>query len=317
MNRTSLESVEWREPRVCRRAFTLIELLVVVAIIALLVAILLPSLQAAREQARAAGCLSNLHHIGQGIVLYVNENKSFVPGPLHPPVYRKTGDEVDLEEPWDKMNEETARPWFLLARLAPMMMTANEQFFEYVDDLATCPTAKLNNEDENFIPDVDGNPHWSRPYNYLVNTWRNTNPMQYFGFVNIGVDWEGWDNYYRQGDPSYQPPKKLDRIPKPAEEWAVGDAWWDYRHVFVNPQEQYNYLIGTWQQNNCPDCDPPMLPNSDPTGASHNPLPRAPYHKSGQETNLLFFDGHGGVFYGVDNWALEFPANRRGEDEDG
>ena len=38
------------------------------AIIALLIAILLPSLQAAREQARAAACLSNLHSIGQGIV---------------------------------------------------------------------------------------------------------------------------------------------------------------------------------------------------------------------------------------------------------
>ncbi|MBI4580927.1 MAG: type II secretion system protein [Planctomycetes bacterium] len=49
--------------------FTLIEVLVVVAIIALLVSILLPSLKAAREQARSAVCLSNLKQCLNGIKL--------------------------------------------------------------------------------------------------------------------------------------------------------------------------------------------------------------------------------------------------------
>jgi len=50
---------------------------------------------------------------------------------------------------------------------------------------------------------------------------------------------------------------------------------------------------------------------------SHNPLPRAPYHKFSEITNLLYLDGHGGAFEGVDRWALEFPANRPEEDEGG
>lgn len=58
-----------------RRAFTLIELLVVVAIIALLISILLPSLAAAKEQARVAKCLSNLRALSQGAITYISDGK--------------------------------------------------------------------------------------------------------------------------------------------------------------------------------------------------------------------------------------------------
>ena len=57
-----------------RKGFTLIELLVVIAIIALLVSILLPSLNRARELAKRAICASNLHSIGQAFALYQGEN---------------------------------------------------------------------------------------------------------------------------------------------------------------------------------------------------------------------------------------------------
>ena len=67
--------------RLSRRGFTLVELLVVIGIIAVLIAILLPTLARARDQAKSAQCLSNLRQIGQGFLFYANDNKGvLVPG---------------------------------------------------------------------------------------------------------------------------------------------------------------------------------------------------------------------------------------------
>ncbi len=65
--------------KVRRRGFTLIEVLVVVAIIALLISILLPSLNRAREQSRAAVCLANLHQCGTGFGMYSQDDKGHLP----------------------------------------------------------------------------------------------------------------------------------------------------------------------------------------------------------------------------------------------
>jgi len=87
MNTVHCRARERRSPLASRigagrrrpNGFTLIELLVVVAIIALLVTILMPSLQKAKDLARAAICLSNLRAIGLNSLMYASEYDEVVP----------------------------------------------------------------------------------------------------------------------------------------------------------------------------------------------------------------------------------------------
>ena len=61
-------------------AFTLVELLVVIGIIALLISILLPVLNKAKEKANAIKCQSNLRTLMQGVILFSHEYKGYLPG---------------------------------------------------------------------------------------------------------------------------------------------------------------------------------------------------------------------------------------------
>jgi len=65
--------------RVRRSGFTLVELLVVIGVIAVLIALLLPVLQKAREASKRSVCLSNLHNLGLAYRIYAQENADQIP----------------------------------------------------------------------------------------------------------------------------------------------------------------------------------------------------------------------------------------------
>jgi prepilin-type N-terminal cleavage/methylation domain-containing protein len=62
-----------------KKGFTLIELLVVIAVIALLMGILMPALNIARDQGRKASCMSNMRQVGIALAMYQNEYEKTPP----------------------------------------------------------------------------------------------------------------------------------------------------------------------------------------------------------------------------------------------
>jgi prepilin-type N-terminal cleavage/methylation domain-containing protein/prepilin-type processing-associated H-X9-DG protein len=90
-----------------RKGFTLIELLVVISIIALLMAILLPVLNKAKERGRRAVCLNNLHQLTLAWILYADENNGkLVNGITGAPGYEDVPEDEDGWIHWFTPEEE-------------------------------------------------------------------------------------------------------------------------------------------------------------------------------------------------------------------
>jgi prepilin-type N-terminal cleavage/methylation domain-containing protein/prepilin-type processing-associated H-X9-DG protein len=92
-----------------RRAFTLVELLVVIGIIAVLVSLLLPALNKAREHANAVSCMSNLQQLGLTLQMYRNDFHDYVPAEVgtsatNPAVYW-SDNYMNAETNWANSND--------------------------------------------------------------------------------------------------------------------------------------------------------------------------------------------------------------------
>jgi len=240
------------------RAFTLIEVLVVVAIIALLVAILLPSLAIARESTRSALCLSDLKQLGNAVQMYTTDNKSVLPGPLHPMLMRDTYDAFYRDRDADSSNSgggfyrRQQLVFYISKYLSDKSKTAQS-----FDRLATCPTGEAlasSNIKQMTSSGVFTGYKGYRPFNYIVNSvkvtgagdtgdnsygppYHGTKPPFYFGVIYAGYTFEQWavpaspdgrtqfdlDQGLKAGQ---RIPKKIEVVKQAGKEWAIADAWY-------------------------------------------------------------------------------------------
>ena len=174
-----------RETGDSRRGFTLIELLVVVAVVAILVSLLLPAVQQAREAARKAQCLNNLRQIGVAL-----HNYESVAGVL-PPSF------VIDEDP-----EKSGGQWSVQVRLLPFLEQLNLE--ELVDfDVA------YGGDDASLEVRTFRVPTYLCPdeINDRARTDSAGNPIHYpVNYAFNGGDWFVWDNATRrQGTGAFAP----------------------------------------------------------------------------------------------------------------
>jgi prepilin-type N-terminal cleavage/methylation domain-containing protein len=241
------------------RGFTLIELLVVVAIIALLIAILLPALSQARMKANTAKCLVNTRSMANSVNMYIADWKKMFP-------YSDV-----LTESWTQLlyNGGTAA--------GSGVSTASGNGYGATAKIRSCPEAPdVASGTSGGSGEVYGNAHaaWGNtphtggssddPFggSYGLNGWVYNGGgalTTYTGTVPA-------DSYYRltRGNTS------------PAETPIFADANW--RHVFAKPGD--GFPSGT------------SLENPGPFGLFSHPIYRMVMNRHNMQINVAFYDNH-------------------------
>lgn len=182
-----------------KRGFTLIELLTVIAILTLLIAILIPSLSAARRSAKANVCLSRLKGIGTAFSVYLNEY-----GDQFPPFRLKTPSATSEEMYINEYGRYAPRwQWFLETDTGAVIDPAPFEFAirstGYFHD-RTVPRARAGGSGTTMSHEVFTCPSLVDPrfqfdirdgaygynYQYLGNTRKDTNPLRWDNF-SIGL----------------------------------------------------------------------------------------------------------------------------------
>ena len=178
--------------------FTLIELLVVIAIIAILAALLLPSLSQAKAKALSIKCRGNLHQQGIALKLYLDDNNSrypfatIIPGPNFEPAGTPGGRTLT----WS----EELQPYYRLG---------------WTNKAYHCPTYK------GLISLPGDQPYHAHWGSYAYNSWGIANG---FGIASGSSVYLGLSGLGYEGDPSFVAAIRESQVVLPSQMFAMSDS---------------------------------------------------------------------------------------------
>ena len=171
-------------------AFTLVELLVVIAIIALLISILLPSLGAAREAAKASVCGAQLHGCGNGLAAYEAEYDGWLPGVNTSGVAIRALEFVLQTETWrlnDRRVPVQSHDWITpFLNLETPLTGKRVERFRVATDYYKCPS-QVGVESELYTDGVTPDLDEFRAYNdWVALSYLMPVHFQFWGQQNAG-----------------------------------------------------------------------------------------------------------------------------------
>jgi len=266
--------------------FTLVELLVVVAIISLLVSILLPSLQRAKEEARVTVCMTNEKSLGLAFNMYTSENNDWYPAAAgwggDPPI-------------WDQRLHGDNSIWAsygLGERYGP----------KYFDSLTVlkCPSDNLDRSWAG--PDA-------HPRSYAMNinvSYRGPSPCG----LGLGSNCGGFANNPYDGEIPYTKHGsvyKTTDIEVPSDTILLGEEWesWYYgdrpETSVYGSYHGHGIYDGMWSSS-----VPEEAPSRSPTF----------YHRDRTWCNFLFCDGHAVPLRKDNRYLIDINGNGHNDPED-
>jgi len=177
-----------------KKGFTLIELLVVVAIIAVLVAILLPALASAREQAMITICQANLKQIGHAFVYYQQDYNDWLPHYMNAPLF--THDVSSVTARWGSSGWELYLTPFL--DMPSFGSDGKGWTFSSQKSVFMCPSKGTD------------------PRSYSVNTNAAHDAPGYYGIHPVSYE---------------QYPEYTMRIGESKNNWLINSGWANYGNI--------------------------------------------------------------------------------------